>query len=875
MPQENLNKPPESFLRFFRWYCHPDYLEDLEGDLLERFERNADRNSIRSAKTGFVKDVIKLFRPGIIRPLYSNQQLNDLGMLKNYITIATRNLLKQKLYSSINIGGLAVGLSCFIMIFIYVQHELSFDNFYSHKDNIYRIYQRQLGNMYQGTDYFAVTPAGLASTFTAESSEVENATSVVQRPVLLTADEASFFESGLWTDKEFFNIFDYEFIKGNARKAFEQPMAIVVTESFATKLFSETNALGRSIVVSSHYGDHEYNVTGVIKDLPSNSSLQFTYVLNLASDPQYLKSLKNTVWRNSNYQTFCLLKPKADPTALQDQLSDITRKYEGENENEPAEKAYYIQPLSELHLESNINFDIGLKGNVHYLMLFSGIAIIVLILACVNYMNLAIARSIQRAKEVGLRKVIGAIRRQLIAQFLGESVFIALMALVIAIALSYWLLPYFGLIIERPLRLDLVDNPLLLPILSGLILFVGLFSGSYPSIFMSSLKPVNTLKGQSTHLSPKMKLQSILIVVQYTASIVLIISSLVIYLQFDFIQNKELGYNKDHIIVVNTRSAELRKNFDPVKNELLKQSSILSVSTSNFLPSNIGSSTTVYSTPDNVEAEITMYNNSVDYDYLKTFGIELAAGRDFSLDLDSDRSNVIINETAAKTLGWTPAEAIGEQFFQGQNPRIVVGVVKDFHMFSMHLAIQPLMLTLRRDYFSYASMKVSPNSIQSTILSIEEAIQQHSKHPFEFQFMDDEFDRLYKADIKLGKIFGTFTVISVLIASLGLFGLAAYTTKQRTKEMGIRKILGASVRTIVSLASQDFLKMVIIGFILSIPIAWFLMDIWLQDYAYHIGLEWWVFAVSGLIAAILSLLTVGSQSIKVSLENPVNTLRSA
>jgi putative ABC transport system permease protein len=449
------------------------------------------------------------------------------------------------------------------------------------------------------------------------------------------------------------------------------------------------------------------------------------------------------------------------------------------------------------------------------------------------------------------------------------------MALVLALGLTYWLIPYFGTIIERPLALNLISNPLLLPVLTALILFVGIFSGSYPAIFMSSLKPINTLKGKATSHSPKLSLQSILVVIQYAVSIVLIISSLVIYLQFDFIQNKELGYDKDHIIVVNTRSPELRKNIEPVKTALLEQSNILTLSTSNSLPSSIGSSSTVrLNKEDTADSEITMYNNGVDKDYLKTFGIVLESGRDFSSEVDFEKDIVIINETAVKSLGWTSEEAIGNHFYQGKREITVIGVVKDFHMFSLHLDIKPLMLLYGKSRFNYASIKVNPENIQNTIASIEDIVQKHSSYPFEFQFMDAEFDKLYKADIRLGKIFGIFTLLAIMIASLGLFGLAAYTTKQRTKEIGIRKVLGASVQTIMGLIARDFLKMVLVGLAIAIPIAWFMMNIWLQEYAYRIELEWWIFAIAAVLACVISLLTISSQTIKASITNPVDSLRS-
>ena len=870
----DFRRPPHWFLRFFRWYCHPDYVEDIEGDLFERFERNITQHNIRRAKYSFAKDVLKLFRPGIIRPLFSNKQLTDFGMLKNYFTIATRNLLKQKLYSSINIGGLTVGLTCFILIFVYVQHELSYDDFYSNGDNIYRIYQKQEGNQFMGTDLFGVTPAGLASVLTKEYSEVVRATTILERSTLLNIGNSSFFENGLSADFEFFQLFDYTFLAGT-REDFKLANGIIITESFAEKAFKEKNVLGKPIQISTWQGELEFIVTGVIEDLPENSSLRFSYVFNILSNEEYVEASKSAKWNSNSYFTFFELHPDADPLALQAKLLEIVSKY-SDAEDYPFKDTYYVEPLNQLHLQSDVNFDIGLKGNTQYLVLFSIIAVIVLLLASVNYMNLAIARSIQRAKEVGLRKVIGAVRGQLIGQFLGESIFIALMGLVLAIGLSYLLLPYFGAIIERPLTLDLVSNPVLLSSLGVLVVLVGLFSGSYPAFFMSSLKPVNTLKGKTTDHRPKMRLQSVLVILQYAASIVLIIGSLVIYLQFDFIQTKELGYDKDHIVVVRTRSAELRKNIEAVKTELNAYTNVEAVTTSQSLPSDISSSSLARLREDQDDSRnIAIYRNAIDYDYLNTFGHELLAGRNFSSEITSDQDKVIINESAAKAFGWTSEEAVGNQFYRvGQDYVTVIGVVKDFHMFSMHLAIQPLMMTLRHAYFSYASVKVRPDNIQKTLELIEESVQKHSKYPFEFQFMDSEFDKLYKADIKLGKIFGVFTFLSILVASLGLFGLAAYTAQQRTKEIGIRKVLGASVQTIIGLMSKDFLKMVLIGFVFAMPIAWFAMDIWLKDFAYRISLEWWMFAAAGIMAGLVSMLTIGSQSIKASLTNPVESLRN-
>ncbi|MEM9858671.1 MAG: ABC transporter permease [Bacteroidota bacterium] len=869
------NAPPKFWLRFFRWYCHPEYLEDLEGDLMERFERNAAQSK-KSASSGFIKDVLKLFRPGIIRPLLSNQRLNDFGMFKNYIKIATRNVIKQKLYSSINIGGLSIGITCFILIFLYVQHELSFDNFYFEKEKIHRIYQQQEGNLFFGSDYFSSTPAGLANKLIDDYPEVEYATSVQEREVLITTGKSSFLDQGLIAEAQFFNIFHTEFIKGNPNEAFNNTYTLAITESYASKLFGDDEALGKVVTVSSWSGAQDFEVTGVIKDLPKNSSIEYNYILNMMSNKEYVETRESDDWNSNSYTTFLKLKEADLASGLEAKLPELVAQHTGANENYPFQDTYFVQPIEKMYLDNKINFDFGNKGNAQYLILFSAIAFIVLVLACVNYMNLAITRSIKRAKEVGLRKAIGAQRSQLIIQFLGESVMIAIVGLMIAVGLSAWLLPYFSYLMGSELSFDLLDNGLLLPVLFGLVLVIGLFSGSYPALFMSSLKPINTLKGKITGQSSKFGLQSVLVVLQYATSIVLIIGSLVIYLQFDYIQTKELGYSKDHIITFRTRSGEVRKNIDPIKSELLSLANIKSFTVSNDLPTNIGNSTLArLRETDSDESSFAIYRTSTDVDFLQTFDLKLVTGRYFSSDIETDKNKVVINESTVKALGWSIEEAVGNEFYrEGQGYLEVIGVIKDFHMFSLHLPIAPLMLTYKNNYVNYGAVKISPDNIQNTLGYIEEVVQKYSEYPFEFQFMDEEFDKHYKKDVRTGKMFGTFTILSILISSFGLFGLAAYTTEQRTKEIGIRKVLGASMKSIVIITTKNFLAMVIIGFLLAIPVAWFFMNLWLEDYAYRISLEWWMFVLAGFITALVATITVSSQSIKASLVNPVESLRS-
>ncbi len=838
-------RPPKWPLRFFRWYCHPDYLEDIEGDLRERFERRVQDEGMRVARRGFCKDVIRLFRPGIIRSWTLNFQPNHHDMFQSYFKIGWRNLFKQKLYSFINIGGLAVGLTCFVLIFLYVQHELSYDRFYPNADRIYRIYQQQVGADYLGSDYFAVTPPQVASVLMEEFPEVSRATSLEQHWALLGQAEDHYWEEGIWADAHFFEVFAFPFIQGNPKTALENPESIVLTQSLAEKIFGDNNPLGQPLL---YQNETPYTVTGVIVDPPQNTSFQFSFLTGFQSNRQYVEKMKQTKWDNNFVHTFLLLDERANPQAFQQKLPALLDKYQ-DPEGYPFQNTYFVQSLFDVHLQTNINFDIGQKGNPRYITLFSLIALIVLLLACVNYMNLAVARSIHRAQEVGLRKVAGAVRGQLIGQFLGESLLMTFLALLLALGLTYGLAPVFSQLVERPIVLYFWQNAWLVLGLLILVVIVGLLSGSYPALFMSSLHPAQVLKANTKGQLSGMKIQRWLMVGQYAISIVLVISSLVIYHQLQFMQQKELGYDKDQIVAIEVQDRSLRRKNNALRTELLRNPGVIAVTVSSDLPTHITSSTIINDEEgSSQEDDLAIYDIRVDHDFLAVYGIPLVAGRNFSQQIASDRKQgYLINEMAAKALGWTPEEAIGQQFTH-DSVVTVIGVVKDFHMHSLHLPIQPLMLRLRDIYTAHISVKVRPEKLTETIASLEKTVGQYSSYPFEYQFLDESFDKLYKSEVRVGKTFGFFTLLAILIASLGLFGLAAYSAKQRTKEIGIRKVLGASVRSIVGILAQDFLKMVLIGFLLAIPIAWYLMSHWLQDFAYRIAMEWWMFALAGTFA---------------------------
>lgn len=864
-------RPPQSALKFLRWFCRPDYLEEIEGNLIELYEQQ-HAAAAGKAKRQFYWNVLLHFRPEYIRTFNSNP-INTWGMYKNYLKIAWRSMLKQKLYTSINIAGLAVGLSCFILIFLYVQHELSYDRFYSNADQIYRVYQQQKGNNFLGSDYFAVTPAGLAGALKAECPEVSQATSIGERSVLLGGEKEHFFEKGLMADPNFFGVFPFPFLQGDAGRALQEPNSIVLTRSLAKKLFGDQEALGKTV----DYQDQEpYTVTAVLEDPPTNISFKFSFVASIISaDENYQEQIKSEKWRNNGIHTFLTVSKKADPAQLQDKLQEVYKRHTGADETYPFKDTYYLQPLAELHLETIANFDIGLKGNPKYISLFSLVAILVLILAVINYMNLAIARSIRRAREVGLRKVIGARRRQLVVQFIGESVLVAFLALLLALALTYWLSPLFAHLLERPIALNFVDNLYLVPALLALVLIVGVLSGSYPAIFMSALRPVQVLKGKIDGQFSGIKLQRALVIGQYATSIVLIISSLVIYQQFQFIRSKDLGYDREHIVTIPVRDKAVREHFDQLKTEWLKTPQILAITTSLALPTNIDASTIINDEEGDKEGtELQIYQTQIGYGFLDLFGIDLIAGRTFSSDYQTDaEESVVLNETAVKALGWTAEEAIGQQITYS-GTETVIGVIKDFHMHSMHMAIEPLMLRLQGQFFRNISVKVLPEDLPATLAVLEAGMKKYSSYPFEYSFLDEQFDELYKADIRLGEMLGFFTLLSIFIASLGLFGMAAFVARQRTKEVGIRKVLGATANNIIALLSGDFLKMVLLGFLLAVPIAWYGMHRWLQDFAYHIELEWWLFAVAGLAAMLLALFTVGAQSLKAVFADPVEALKN-
>ena len=873
----NKNVPPKLANRFLHWFLRENIAEEVEGDLEEQFYAKLKNRSLRKAKLDYWYQVFNYLRPFAIKHLKTSN-MSRYALLNSYAKISWRNLLKQKLYSSINIGGLAIGLASFILILLYVEHELTYDQFYSNSEKIHRIvnWQSTMGE----SDKWAVTPAPLATLLEQEFPEVKKATSISNGEFLLIQENNSFWEKGIWADKNYFEVFNYPLLVGEPKKVLAEPNSIVISETLAAKFFAKENPIGKSIKLKVYYSNYDFMVTGLMPDVPEKSSLKFQFIASLNSRKNYVEALNENLWNNSSYVTFFLLEDGANPKELENKIkaANIPQKFYAYEPEEDEELQYLVEPLLDLHLEQAVSFDVGLKGDKNYIYFYSVLAFLILILACINYMNLAIARSINRAREVGLRKVIGAFKNQIIAQFLGEAVLITLIAFVLSLVLVQLILPLFSDLIERPLTLDLLENSLTLPAILLLLLAVGIFSGSYPAFFMSALQPVKVLKGKIDSRSRNSGLQRVLVVLQYTVSISLIISSFVIYQQMEYIQTKELGYNKEHVITVPIKDTNLRSKIDVIKNEWAKNPNLLSVAHSSGLPVDVANGRYIDEWDGKqLEGSLFIKQSSIGVNYLNLFEIELIAGRNFNLDTKSDYDvGTILNETAVRALGWTPEKAIGKQFIRnGNQPDVVVGVVKDFNLHSLHEAINPFMFKLcESKHTGVLSAKVKPDQLRETIEFLESTITPHTDYPFEYAFLDDKFDQLYKNDIRLGQTFGFFTILAILIASLGLFGLAAFTTKQRTKEIGIRKVLGASPLKIFSLLAENFLKLIAIAFVLSIPLAWYGMEKWLENFAFRIDIEWWMFAITGMSVLFIAYFTIGYQSIKAALLNPVDSLRS-
>ena len=809
-------------------------------------------------------------------------------MLKNYVKIAARNLAKHKFYSFINIIGLAIGLSCTLLILLFVQNELTYDKHHSNANRIYRV----ATEINFGGRHFNMPncPAPLAAAVSADYPEVVASMRLrEQGRFLVRVDQDTYREEGLvYADSSIFSVFDIPLVAGDI-SSLDRPNSIIIDESIAEKYFGEENPIGKRLLLNN---EMDVEVTAVFKDMPVNSHFHYNLILSMSTS----EHSKHTMWLSNNYHTYILLDENNSPEILVAKFPGMINKYISPQVEQALDLTmdeffasgnnyrYYLQPLTDIHLYSQLDFEIEANGDIRYVYLFSGIAFLILALACINFMNLSTARSASRAKEVGVRKVLGSHRSHLIKQFLAESILISTIAMILSLALAAIMLPTFNQLADKSLALPFNELPFYGLMILGAV-FIGSIAGAYPAFFLSAFKPIAVLKGKLNLGTKSGWLRSTLVVFQFAISTILIIGTMVIYKQLNFIQNKKLGFSKDQIILIEDAYA-LEDNVSVYKKEISNISGVQNTTVSGFLPVGSNRSDTMFwlegQTP-NEETMVSMQIWSVDHDYIPTMGMTVAEGRNFSEQNAADSTGMIINLAAATKLGIAD-DPIGAHIATfadmpsgDEEPVLdiltVVGVVENFHFESMKESITPLSLVLGRSR-SYLSVKISTTDVQHIITQLEDKWNNLADgQPFSYSFMDQKFDEIYSAESRIGGLFNAFAALAIFIASLGLFGLAAFTAEQRTKEIGVRKVMGASVAGIVVLLSKEFGKLVLIAFAVAVPISWYFTSEWLQDFKFRINLDPWVFVMAGGITFLIAWLTMSYQSIKAATMSPAKSLR--
>lgn len=798
-------------------------------------------------------------------------------MFRSYITAAVRNLRRHKWYSLLNISGLALGLSCSALILFYVSFELSFDSYHSKADRIYRVYKKEPGNAFLGSDFFAVVPAPLGKAMESDFPEIETSVKLSGGGEdLVSRNEITFFEKGIYyAEPALFKVFDYKLSAGNRVTALNEPFSAVLSEEIAKKYFGNKNPLGKIIRFRNEY---DLKITGILKEVHENSHFIPKILISFSTYEAITNNRDRFDWDNSSYFTYVLLRQNANVHNIETKLSLFVNKYFGKlfkewGIKEPTQ--FFLQPLKQIHFHSShINFDIGEKGDVNGIYILTALALVILVIASINYMNHSTARASLRAKEVGIRKTAGAGRFDLIKQFLGESLTITSIAACSAVILIMLALPKFSELVQRNFSLSLIFTPSFILAFILITAVVGIIAGSYPAFVLSSFRPVSVLKGIS-RTSFRSKFRNTLVVIQFSIAVALIVCSVVILKQLNYIQTSNMGYNRGNIIVLNLRGAAVQQKAELLKENFLRNPGIVSVSGSSQLPVDIGSQTKIDAF-DGSGSNFSMrsYQLSVDPNFLNLYKIRLIKGRNFSSDFSTDENNsIIVNEAFVKKIEWK--EPIGKTFIRGGKEVRVIGVVENFHMHSLHQQVAPLFIRLRPfDWIPYLNVKIRPENIAGTISHIEKTWSELIKDtPINFSFLDDNFNELYKREERLSEIVSYFTLLAVTIASLGLLGLAAFITEQRKKEIGIRKVLGAKTSEVTLLLSKEFLTLVVSSNIIAFPLAYYFMNNWLQDFAYRIEIDLWVFVIAGLIALLIALATVSYQAIKAAMSNPVEALR--
>ncbi|MEO9966626.1 MAG: ABC transporter permease [Reichenbachiella sp.] len=807
-------------------------------------------------------------------------------MLKNFYLTAIRNLLKHKSYFLINISGLAIGIASFIFISLYIINELSYDKFHSQSENTYRVHVH--GQMMGQAMDMAVTATPMAQALISEFPDVSKVTRIKESGAwFIGRGNKKFNEDGvLFADSSFFDVFDFKLLSGNRETALVKPRSVVLTASYAKKYFGDEDPLGQKLTVEQD--TIFYTVTGVMEDVPDHSHIQFDMMGSMST---YRHWLNNNQWVSHNHYTYVVLNENANVQEFEEKLQGLVYKYVGPQveqflgttmdawESAGNSFGYYLMPLEDIYLHSSVDEEMEANSDISYIYIYSLIAIILLFIAIINFVNLATAQSSSRAKEVGIRKVVGSSKKRLVTQFIFESIVVSSIATILASLLVFFLTPYFIELIGKEIAYSLTSSMWSVAILAGLAIVIGVMAGFYPSFVLAAFQPVHVLKGTMSAGAKSGWMRNLLVVIQFTAAIIIIIGTIVVYNQIDFMLNKNLGFDKEQIVVIR-RSDVLRKNLETFKNNLLKNPNIKEVANAMSLPGKDRYNNNAHMTEENPDSPYLLYENRVSFGYAELMNLELVQGRFFSKDYPSDSSAVVINESAVRTIGYV--DPLGKKFLDpnsdgtSSRPMTIIGVVKDYHIESLHKRIEPVMLRLMPgNWEGYVTVKLSnTHNVRETLQYIEKTWFDHSYNkPFQYFFFDDDYAKLYNSESTTAQVFVVFAGLSIFIACLGLIGLVTYTAAIRKKEIGIRKVLGASTGTLIKLLSNEIVKLIVISTLIAWPLAYFATDYWLQNFADRLAISPWIYITSTFVVVFIGSLAISFQTIKASMSNPVDSLR--
>lgn len=875
-------RPPRWPAKFLRAIVKDEFLEEIEGDMEETFHNNVEMFSPAKAKWLYCVDTFKLLRPILLKNFKSSHSIIHFDMIRNYVIVAWRNMVKKTGYSAINIFGLGLGIACCLMIFMYVQDELSYDNYHEKGDRIYRLTH----GWKPSEDKDATSPYphwvwGNAPVGPALKNEFPEVEKVVQfsgrSDILLTYKDKMYQEEGaFFMDSTAFDVFSWTLLKGDPKTALAAPFSIVLTENTARKYFGDEDPIGKTFKSNGSPGRGnagDYTVTGVMAELPLNSHFRFNVLVSLSTFRQSIPEVFDA-WGYVDFYTYFLVNEQFNEATFRSKLKVFQVRASND-------KHYVIgvEAMKDMYLRTAAERQPGETGSLPDIYVFSVIGLFILVIAIINFMNLSTARSMERSKEVGIRKSIGAHRGSLISQFLGESMVIVFFSVIVAMVITYFALPYLQDLTGKELLLSKIMSLEAVGVFVVSMVMIGLIAGSYPAFVLAGFNPVLILKGIQRSASGGINLRRALVVFQFSLSIALIAGTMIVYIQMSYMLDKDLGFDKEQMVVLDFNYDEgVVAKSEALINEFKGNANVISVAFSRSVPGSYypNAGTEIENADGKMEGKGQPIFQ-VGLDFIDHFGMKLVAGRSYSREFPTDSSKaLIVNEAAARQYGYNnPADIVGKKFSQWGREGEVIGVVKDFNFTSLHRVIEPLTLPFVAYASRYATVKIKGDNVQETIAHLERVWKDVVPHrPFLYSFLDDTFNQQYKKDYTFRKLFTTFACLAIFIACLGLLGLTTYTAEQRTKEIGIRKILGADVRNIVGLMSRDFIVLIAISIVIATPVSWYAMNKWLEGFAYQKEITPWIFVVAGIAALIIAMLTISYQSVKAAMVNPVKSLRS-